>query len=167
MLFLQSQPDGRMILKTERLEIRELVRKNALSVLAVMDSCPEGIIDPDIKHDPDLIGAMIAGDMTDQYRFFGYGLWGVFKDGLLIGLAGLKNGSAAGVAEISYAILPQYRRKGYMTEAMLSVLRYAEDQGFSCVEARIPDGNRASAAFFSHLADCCQRVAVDSFSFTL
>ena len=158
--YLNSQPDGKTVITTERLQIRELVRKNAAAVLEILSHCPgNGTVFDDTLHldrimsgDPELLlGALIARDLTDQYRFFGYGLWGVFTDSGLIGLAMLKNGSGSGIAEIGYVIRDDHRREGLMTEAMLAVLEFAHDQGFSSVEVRTRHTNTASVSFFSNL----------------
>ncbi|MBO4414557.1 MAG: GNAT family N-acetyltransferase [Lachnospiraceae bacterium] len=168
--YLNAQPDGRTVLTTSRLEIRELVRKNASSVLHIISECPENAFmlpsldlpgsghgnsddRPTGCQDSDELktGALIAGDITDQYRFFGYGLWGVFYLGANIGLAMLKNGSESGTAEIGYAILKEYRRCGFMTEAMLAVLEYARGQGFLKAEIQASGENLVSQAFFDNL----------------
>ena len=202
--YLNAQPDGRTVIRTKRLEIRELVRKNASALLTILsENTGQGSVFDntvpvnDILSDDcpaQLLGAIIAGDITDQYRFFGYGLWGVFCDNKLIGISMLKNGSDSGIAEIGYAILQEYQRQGYMTEAMLAVLEFARDQGFSSVEMRTGRSNSASVSFFNRLKElycaelkkkqhsdpeksekeCClmhtgsdQTADVDSFSFTL
>ncbi len=195
--YLNARPDGRTVIRTERLSIRELVRKNAVAVLDILSrySGQELDLTQDIPVSEILscpfpaerLGAVIAGDITDQYRFFGYGLWGVFLKSDLIGLAMLKNGPASGIAEIGYVILPEYAHRGFMKEAMLAVLEYARDQGFVSVVIRFSPGNKASADFFialcrayyskqkknfthlqiTSLSDHFQTTDVDSLSFTL
>ena len=41
LMYLNAQPDGRTVFSTPRLEIRELVRKNASSVLGIISECSE------------------------------------------------------------------------------------------------------------------------------
>ena len=174
-LYLNSQPDGRVVLSTSRLEIRELVRKNAASVLQIISDCPENAFLPDLATGDELLtGALIAGKITDQYRFFGYGLWGVFYRGQLAGLAVLKNGSVSGTGEIGYAILKEYRRQGLMTEAMLAIVEYAHEQGFFRVQINASSENTVSRSFFENLRNKyhalhpdIQETFVDSLSFTL
>ena len=185
-LYLTNQPDGALVMTVGEYEIRELVRKNALSTLKVLKSCPGSSVLPDFPDDPDILGVLIAGDITDQYRFFGYGLWGIFIHGDQVGLAGLKNGSGSGIGEICYAILPEYRRQKIMTRIMLSVLEHAADAGFKTVEIRTSSddntASRISRSFFDSLKSAYmskkilagtvparndQTIAVDSFSLTL
>ena len=190
-LYLNSQPDGKTVLYTRSLEIRELVRKNAGSLMRILSECPDGSVMlpeyagfqplpadvPEAEKDKipetaiERLGVLIASDMTDQYRFFGYGLWGVFLRGEHIGLAMLKNGPDSGVCEIGYAILEEYRRKGFMTEAMLAVLEYARTCGFTKAVTVISEHNPGSQAFWNNLKKSYRPESsyndVDSFSLTL
>ncbi|MCR5323581.1 MAG: GNAT family N-acetyltransferase [Lachnospiraceae bacterium] len=175
LIYLNSQPDGKIVLTTPRLKIRELVRKNAASVLKILSECPEySFLLPPYINDVMSLGALIAGDITDQYRFFGYGLWGVSYQNKIIGLAMLKNGSGSGIGEIGYAILKEYRNQGLMTETMLEVLEFAKEQGFSKIEIETDKQDQISHLFFTNLMNkyysahpTCQGAVVDSFSFTL
>ncbi|MCR5685089.1 MAG: GNAT family N-acetyltransferase [Lachnospiraceae bacterium] len=199
--YLLAAPDGRTVIRTGRLVIRELVRKDAIALSHMLQDISEneaGSLEPALKNmitsgDTDTdemimrLGALIAGDITDQYRFFGYGLWGVFladgqdsvaadygaserahysseeispenpavrnsrilgsicvKSQKIIGLAGLKNGSAAGIGEICYYICPEYRRQGFAYEACMAVMDYAKECGFESLEARTGASNLRS-----------------------
>lgn len=73
------------------------------------------------------IGQYQAG----QYAFYEYGMWSVIEkeSGRCIGRAGLE--IQGDVLCLGYAILPQYRRKGYATEACLAVLDYCEECGYA------------------------------------
>ena len=90
-----------------------------------------------------------------QYGFYGYGNFGLFlkapdcssideciqRSGTCIGLVGLINGSASRTGELSYAILPPYRRQGYAYEACTAAVEYGRECGFERFEARIVPGN--------------------------
>lgn len=62
----------------------------------------------------------------------GWGVWYLVLDGgreiprTVIGIAGFKgNPSTEGVVEIGYSVLEQYQRKGYASEAVAELLRWA------------------------------------------
>ncbi len=90
-----------------------------------------------------------------QYGFYGYGNWGIFlktRDiddpaqylsacGEPVGLVGLVNGSASGIGELSYYIIPEFRRRGYAYEACTAALEYGRECGFTSFEARIRRDN--------------------------
>ncbi|MBO7633182.1 MAG: GNAT family N-acetyltransferase [Lachnospiraceae bacterium] len=100
-----------------------------------------------------------------QYGFYGYGNFGIFlkapdcrsieecirSSGTCIGMVGLINGSASQTGELSYAILPPYRRLGYASEACAAVLEYGRECGFEQFEARISPDNTASTALAEKL----------------
>ena len=100
-----------------------------------------------------------------QYGFYGYGNWGIFLKkcevtalnrysdccGPLIGLVGLINGSASATGELSYFIRPEYRRKGFATEACRAALEYGRECGFERFEARISPDNQPSLALAASL----------------
>ncbi len=151
LIYHSLQPDGRTVITTERLTIRELVRKDMFTTRLILSQCPDSSVLLDNCRDAEHIGSIIASDITDQYRFFGYGLWGVFYENKHIGLAGLCNGSESGIGRISYAVLEEFRGRGFMLEAMLSVLDFAKEQGFTEIEALISADNRQSIGFFNRL----------------
>ncbi len=182
-MYLDSQSDGRTVIETGRLVIRELVRKNAAELISVLDRIPESYsifgsefsglftgyrdfcrasaADPKETETPQtdapetLAGSLIAGDISDQYRFFGYGLWGIFpkagSDRSMIGLTGLKNGSASQTGEICYCMVPEVRRQGYAYEACLAVIKYARECGFTALEARTSASNLPSLCLLDKL----------------
>ncbi len=211
LMYMNSRPGGKTVIKTPRLDIRELVRKDAYRLIMLLKDVPgeageafgpelAELISPQSCPDQDgskaagnerfgtyvpaesnaagkdsckaerrtdesneeLItkaGALIAGDMTDQYRFFGYGLWGVFLseggEDRMIGLIGLKNGSDSGIGELGYCIEPDYRRKGYAFEGCSAVIGYAAECGFTAVEARTSSSNQPSVGLLKKLGNSC------------
>lgn len=143
---------------TERLVIRELSDDDVAEYQKIVDSCASGVM-------PDLTGLSAAEFAARhheyiryQYGFYGYGIWGVFlkgnaqtyetyslgKEGPLVGLVGLVNGSASKSGEISYALLPDYRNRGYASEAISAALEYGTECGFTAYEARINLNNDIS-----------------------
>ena len=101
-----------------------------------------------------------------QYGFYGYGNWGIFiktRDtaapadylsvcGEPVGLVGLVNGSASGIGELSYYIIPKFRRRGYAYEACTAALEYGRECGFTAFEARIRSDNLPSVKLAEKLS---------------
>ena len=67
------------------------------------------------------------------YSFFGYGYWGVFskENGSLIGRAGFKEGAYP--LEAGYVIKRSEWGKGFATEVLMELVRYAEEE-LGCTE---------------------------------
>ncbi len=150
-------PEG-LIDVTDRLVIREFTADEA-------ELCRNMYIRSGGRWDTDPAG-LTSEEFRDfhlsyikyQYGFYGYGNWGIYlkapglgsasecvrRSGTLIGIVGLVNGSASQVGELSYALLPEYRGKGYAYEACLAALEYGKECGFGRFEARIAADNLPS-----------------------
>lgn len=150
---------------TGRLVIRELGMNDINTYQNIIEACALGVL-------PDLVG-LSADEFAErheayikyQYGFYGYGIWGVFlkgsvpsydeylsgHEGPMIGIVGLVNGSASGIGELSYAILPKYRRNGYALEAVRAAMEYGTECGFKGFEAVIEPSNTASLALAAKL----------------
>lgn len=105
-----------------------------------------------------------------QYAFFEYGMWTVVekKNGAVVGRAGLEQ-QAGGVSQeqqkgqvdqeqqkmqvsLGYAILPEYRGRGYAVEACGAILDYCKECGYEDqVAVTIDDGNAASKGVYQKL----------------
>ena len=91
-------------------------------------------------------GEMLAGclEYPDQRPW--YAVWFIqLKSGERIGDLCFKGVSAEGSTEIGYGILPEFWGRGYATEAVDAVVRWALDQpGIKSVEAETDAENIAS-----------------------
>ncbi len=134
---------------TPRIILRELCAEDAPDLFRLNSdpSIRAALTNPasSLSEERDILEAYIR----NIYRFYGYGLWGVFRkeDAALIGRCGLSpfrlNDSAA--VELGYYISPQYRRQGFGYEAASRTLNLAKEQfGLRNVYARTSEDNTAS-----------------------
>lgn len=95
------------------------------------------------------------------YSFFGYGYWGVFsKDtGELIGRAGFKEGEYP--LEAGYVIKRSEWGKGYATEVLTELVRYAKEE-LDCTDiiANIDERNTASLRVAEKCGVVCNRLRI-------
>ena len=93
------------------------------------------------------------------YSFFGYGYWGVFskETGELIGRAGFKEGVYP--LEAGYVIKRSEWGKGYATEVLSELVRYAREE-LDCTEviAKIDERNTASLRVAEKCGVICSRL---------
>lgn len=91
--------------------------------------------------------------IKNMYRYFGYGLWLVFKkeDDRLIGRAGIEHhkDSLELEYEMGYMIRSSLWNQGYATEVCLAILDYAKSIGIETLSCYIEKENLASI----HLAE--------------
>ena len=79
------------------------------------------------------------GEAPDERRFFQYYFLTIDGDGerTLVGVGGFKGPPVAGTVELGYEVLPQYRRRGYATEATAGMVAFAFGQdGVQTVSAQ-------------------------------
>ncbi|MBR5746039.1 MAG: GNAT family N-acetyltransferase [Clostridia bacterium] len=100
-----------------------------------------------------------------RYRRGLYGDWAVVlkETGRMIGTCGYANVDSQNMkCEIGYVLSPDYRGKGYMTEAVNAVLMLSfEKLGFESAELRIMQGNSRSAALAERTGFTLERVCKD------
>ena len=93
------------------------------------------------------------------YSFFGYGYWGAFskETGELIGRAGFKEGEYP--LEAGYVIKRSEWGKGYATEILSELVRYANEE-LDCTEivANIDERNTASLRVAEKCGIICNRL---------
>lgn len=136
-----------LIAETDRLIVRESVSEDAGALLELyadkqckryLEALPVAL-NGVREHDLEEYRRYIVQYQQGQYAFYEYGMWSVVEkaSGRCIGRVGLelqtkhqkgtqKEGSAEAL-HLGYALLPQYRGKGYATEACLAVLDYCKE----------------------------------------
>jgi RimJ/RimL family protein N-acetyltransferase len=139
-------------LKTDRLALRPLVPQDA-AAYAAMRYHPE-VAKWLVPADGDPVAAAHAAidRFAASWRERGYAPWGVFRDGRLIGQAGLNFVPEFGETEVLWSLHPDAWGRGYATEAA----RAALDHGFRILGLKLiyaitkPD-NLASQAVMKRL----------------
>ncbi len=125
--------DGRTILETERLVLREFVEADA-EAFHVLGSHPEIIRythDPggglkSVEHAREILRTHPLAD----YKKHGYGRWACVhrESGELIGFAGLKFLEDLQEVDIGYRLRPEYWGLGLATEACRPIIDYGFEQ---------------------------------------
>ncbi len=142
-----------MMIETERLLLRHLTFEDAPFILDLLN-------DPDwIKH----IGDRGVRNLADARRYIadgpmkmlarhGFGLQVVELGGVSIGLCGLLKRDCLDCPDLGFALLPEYRGKGYAFEAATGVCGYAQGTlNMSTILAISSPNNVTSAALLGRL----------------
>lgn len=157
------------IIRTNRLLIKELSAENApeLEELCDKDSVAKGYIESFFENDDEL-KAILNRYANEVYDFYEAGIWGIFSENKLIGIAGLTpkeysfNDDVKVILdremeselsyELSYVIKKCERGNGYCTEACSAILRYANDNiEFDKIFSVIAADNKASLCIANKL----------------
>ena len=155
-----------LIAETEHLLIRESVCQDAEAFVALYqdDACkkylePLAVAEESVEAYRRYIDQYQAG----QYAFYEYGMWSVMekKSGRCMGRAGLEQVSikqasdleeGAEVISLGYALLPEFRGKGYAVEACKAVLDYCLECEYTReVYVQIHEENEASLKVFENI----------------
>lgn len=137
-----------VIAETETLRLRELALSD-LPALCRFESAPG----EDTFRLPEELRftekEYLSSYIDTQYRFFEFGIWGVFlkkrQNEKLIGLAGLSAGDDDGCPMLGYHISSAYRRRGYAYWAVTKALEwYAGECGGEEVRIVIDGRNTPS-----------------------
>ena len=120
------------IASTRRLWIRELAAENIPALCAIYQDPKIRRFITDINDSIEDEAAKQTAYINTVYRFYGYGLWGIFlkSSGALIGRCGIENHNIAGKEEItlSYLLDKKYRGQGYALEACKAAIYYAQEE---------------------------------------
>lgn len=89
---------------------------------------------------------MLEGCLNHPDQWEWYAIWLMeLKDGTRIGELSFKGMDLDGVVEIGYGVSPEYANKGYASEAVSAIVRWAVRQpGVTRIEAETEFGNAAS-----------------------
>ncbi|MFN2390491.1 MAG: GNAT family N-acetyltransferase [Pyrinomonadaceae bacterium] len=118
------------ILETERTTLREVTEDDAEFILDLLNqpSFIKFIGDRNVRT---AAGAAeyIESRFTSGYRQFGFGMWAVeLKAGQTpIGICGFVKRDSLPDADIGFAFLPQFEKKGYAVESAEAVMKYGRD----------------------------------------
>lgn len=118
------------ILETERTILREVVETDAAFVLDLLNqpSFIKFIGDRNVRTIEQARG-YIKSRFTESYRQFGFGMWAVElkETGETIGICGFVRRNTLPDADIGFALLPQFERKGYAFESASAAMRYGRE----------------------------------------
>ena len=143
------------ILETERCRLRELSAEDFDALLLLQKENaqnPEGCFFPDGCDNPE---DFLSNYIRHQYPFFDFGLYAVLEKGTgnFMGIAGftgiteIASDDISLSAEVSYALLQKYQRRGLAKEVLLALLSYGRKTGgFRQFTARIRPKNTSSVA---------------------
>ena len=118
------------ILETERTILREVVETDAEFILDLLNqpSFIKYIGDRNVRtieeaHD------YIETRFTNSYRQFGFGMWAVEskESGKPMGVCGFVKRDSLPDADIGFAFLPQFEKKGYAFESAAAAMKYGEE----------------------------------------
>lgn len=158
-VYCHEKKNPAFIAETKRCIIREMVAED-------MDALYEILTEEETaKYLPAKAGSKeeelekLISYVTCAYSFFGYGYWGVFskETGELIGRAGFKEGEFP--LEAGYVIRRSEWGKGYATEVLTELVRYAEEE-LDCTEifVNIHEENKASLRVAEKCGVICNRL---------
>src|SRR5277367_605811 len=115
------------VIRTERLELRELELSDAQFVLELLNEAAflRFIGDKGVRDLDDARAYIINGPM-DSYAQHGFGLYATcLGDGTPAGICGLVKRESLQDADLGFAFLSRHRLKGYATESAAAVLAHA------------------------------------------
>jgi len=118
------------ILETERTILREVTRDDAEFVLDLLNqpSFIKFIGDRNVRTIAEARD-YIESRFTESYKKFGFGMWAVElkENNAPIGICGFVKRDSLPDADIGFAFLPQYERKGYAFESAVAVMKYGRN----------------------------------------
>jgi RimJ/RimL family protein N-acetyltransferase len=118
------------IFETERTILREVTEDDAEFVLDLLNqpSFIKYIGDRNVRTLSDA-AEYVESRFTSSYRQFGFGMWAVVlkKTNQAIGICGFVKRDSLPDADIGFAFLPQFEKKGYGFESASAAMRYGKD----------------------------------------
>lgn len=143
------------ILETERTTLREVAAGDGAFVLDLLNqpSFIRNIGDRNVRT-IDEARDYIDGRFTESYKKFGFGMWAVEskETNEAIGICGFVRRDSLPDADIGFALLPQFERKGFAYESAAAVMCYGKsDLNFNRVLAIVSQGNESSIKLLEKL----------------
>jgi RimJ/RimL family protein N-acetyltransferase len=118
------------ILETERTILREVTKDDAEFILDLLNqpSFIKFIGDRNVRNETQARD-YIESRFTESYRKFGFGMWAVKlkETKQTIGICGFVKRDSLPDADIGFAFLPQFEKKGYAFESANAVMKYGRE----------------------------------------
>ena len=118
------------ILETERTILREITEDDAEFILDLLNqpSFIRYIGDRNVRT-IDAARDYIESRFTESYQKFGFGMWAVElnETNEPIGVCGFVRRDSLPAADIGFALLPQFEKRGYAFESASAAMRYGRD----------------------------------------
>ncbi len=118
------------ILETERLTLREITETDDEFILDLLNqpSFIKYIGDRNVR-DVEQSREFIESRFRASYKTYGFGLWAVVlkTDETPIGICGFVKREFLPDADIGFALLPQFEKKGYAIESAQAVMKYGKN----------------------------------------
>jgi [ribosomal protein S5]-alanine N-acetyltransferase len=162
---LTTEPDGRVVLDTERLILRELCERDAAFIVELLNqpSFLEHIGDRGVRDQADA-RRYIADGPVASYRANGFGLFRVEerKTAAVAGMCGLMRKPWLDAPDLAYALLPAFWSRGYAGEAAAAVLAAARERwGVIRVTAVVAPANASSLRLLDRLGFRFEQALLD------
>lgn len=121
-----------IIEETERLIVKEIELNEAKEASGLLSLFP-------CETEKSYTLEMVEAYIKLAYGFYGYGYWGVYEreTNSLVGIAGFREGSFP--LEVGYVFREESRNKGYATEALKALVRFAEEEFMWVIEEQEED----------------------------
>jgi RimJ/RimL family protein N-acetyltransferase len=136
-----------VVLETERLELRRLSPRDAAFIVELLNDADFllNIGDKGVRNETDAFRYLSEGPLA-SYEKHGFGLWLVsVKEEGPVGMCGLLKRDTLPDVDIGFAFLPQFRGRGYASEAATAVMRYGREAlGIDRIVAIVSPGNERS-----------------------
>lgn len=150
-----SEPQTGYIAETERLRLRRLVVEDAAFILTLLNDPAfiRFIGDRGVRTIEDARGYLLNGPIA-SYARFGFGLFMVElkAEHVPIGICGLIKREALADVDVGYALLPEFRSRGYAREAAAAAIDQGRrDVGLTRVVAIVQPDNAGSIRVLEQL----------------
>ena len=150
-----------LLTQTDRLTLRELEPADAEFIHAVLNDADflANVGDRGVRTVEDAAAYIESGPRA-SYARHGFGLWAVvLRDGqALAGICGLLRRETLDAPDVGFAFLPEFRGRGYATEAAGAALAWGKESlGLRRVLAIVQQGNIVSMRVLEKLGMSMER----------
>lgn len=123
------------IAETDRLFLIELSKQDMEAFHELVKVVPVDVVPYIPRDDDEAFRSWFNSYIDTKYSYFGYGYYGLFEKltGELVGTCGLEESVLSEEAgecflELGYMMAPRFRRRGYASEGIAALMKYAADE---------------------------------------